>query len=126
MGALKGEGRWTMRIRRTASTVILLLISVLLVVAQSRRFTKDDIEYVLDLPAPAWQVVSRVDVHEHPEFSYGGNPANGHLQLRKIFVTRPTTASELFQREEKWELQRLTGYVVCRECEGVEFKCKLN
>lgn len=115
-----------MRTWRITSTVVLLLISFFVGAAQSRRFTKDNIEYVLDLPSPAWQVVSRVDVHEHPEFSYGGNAANGHLRLRKTFVAEPVTASELFQREQKWELQYLPGYVVCSECDGVEFKGRLD
>jgi len=45
--------------------------------------------------------------------------------LRKILVNQPTTASELFRQQETWELQRLPGYVVCSECDGVRFNGRL-
>jgi L,D-transpeptidase-like protein/putative peptidoglycan binding protein len=91
--------------------------------SQKRTFTADDLEYVLDLPSPEWQAVSRFDVHQHFEFIYGNDPANGHLQIRKILVDRGMTAAELFERDEKWELQKLAGYVVCS---GAEFKGELS
>jgi hypothetical protein len=88
---------------------------------QQRHFTRIDVEYVLDLPSPAWQVVSAIDVHDHPDFINGSDPANGFLRLRKIFVDRPANAAELFRQQEKWELQRLPGYVVCTACAGMRF-----
>jgi len=91
--------------------------------SQKRTFTADDLEYVLDLPSPEWQAVSRFDVHQHFEFVYGNDPANGHLQIRKILVDSGTTAAELFERDEKLELQKLAGYVVCS---GTEFKGRLS
>jgi hypothetical protein len=103
-----------------------LLLNSLVLAGQIRRFTRDDIEYVVELPSPVWQVVSRVDVHEHLEFINGNDPANGYLRLRKILVDQPTSASELFQRDEKWELQQLPGYVVCSECDGVAFEGRLS
>jgi hypothetical protein len=36
------------------------------------------------------------------------------------------TASELFSRDEKWELQVLPGYMVCTECQGEDFRGKLS
>jgi L,D-transpeptidase-like protein/putative peptidoglycan binding protein len=87
--------------------------------SQKRTVTAGDLEYVLDLPSPEWQAVPRFDVHQHFEFIYGNDPANGHLQIRKILVESGTTAADLFERDEKWELQRLAGYVVCS---GAEFK----
>lgn len=91
--------------------------------SQKRIFTADDLEYVLDLPSPKWQAVSRFDVHQHFDFVYGNDPANGHLQIRKNLVDGGTTAAELFERDEKWELQKLAGYVVCS---GAEFKGQLS
>ena len=93
---------------------------------QTRRFTAADIEYELQLPSAAWQVVSRIDVHEHLEFVNGNDAANGYLGLRKIVVAHPTTASELFHDDEKWQLQRLPGYVVCSDCAGISFKGQLS
>src|ERR1044071_2261454 len=97
-----------MRILSTKSALLLLLASVV-ALGQTRQFTRDNIEYVLELPSPTWQVVSRLDVHDHPEFINGNNASNGYLRLRKILVDQPTTASELFRQQEKWELQRLPG-----------------
>jgi hypothetical protein len=108
-----------MRILNTRSTVMLLLVSVVAFGSQTRQFSKDDIEYMFDLPSPTWQVVSRLDVHDHPEFINGNDASDGYLRLRKIVVNQPTTASELFRQQETWELQRLPGYVVCSECDGV-------
>jgi hypothetical protein len=114
-----------MRILNTRSTVMLLLVSVVAFGSQTRQFSKDDIEYMLDLPSPAWQVVSRLDVHDHPEFINGNDASDGYLRLRKILVNQPTTASELFRQQETWEFQRLPGYVVCSECDGVRFNGQL-
>ncbi len=35
--------------------------------AQTQTFTREGVEYVLDLSSPSWRAVSRVDVHEHLE-----------------------------------------------------------
>ena len=115
-----------MRAFRIEQAALLLLVSCVLATAQTRTFTRDDIEYALDLPSPAWQVISRLDVHDHFEFRYGDDAANGYLRLRKMLVDPGTSAAELFQRDEKWELQRLPGYVLCRECNGEDFKGQLS
>ena len=114
-----------MRILNARWVVVLLMVSPVLIAGQTRQFTRDDIEYILELPSPAWQVVSRLDVHDHPEFIHGNDLSNGYLRLRKIFVAQPTSASELFGQQEKWELRRLPGYVVCSECKGVQFNGRL-
>lgn len=106
--------------------IFLLLASSLAFAVQTRRFTKPDIEYELELPSPAWQVNSRLDVHEHLEFVNGNDVLNGYLRLRKIAVVQPTTAAELFRRDEEWELRRLAGYVVCSECKGISFNGQLS
>ena len=115
-----------MRISKTRVIAVLLLTASLALAGQSRRFTRDDIEYVLDLPSPAWQVVYRFDVHRHPEFINGNDALNGYLHLRRIFADQPSTASQLFQQQETRELQRLPGYVVCSECNGMRFNGRLS
>ena len=102
--------------------ILVMLIAGVIVSGQTRTFTRDDVEYKLDLPSTQWQVISRVDVHNHYEFINGSDPASGHLRLRKIVVDSATNAEELFRRDEKWELQRLPGYVLCGECSGECFE----
>lgn len=99
-----------------------LLFLAATVGAQTRTFTKEGIEYTLDLPSSSWQPVARIDVHDHLDFINGTDIANGYLRLRKILVDPGTTAADIFQRDEKWDLQRLPGYVVCSECKGETFE----
>lgn len=112
-----------MRIISTTAIILLLLANAPAFPAQTQRFTRDDIEYVLDLPSPAWRFFARVDVHSHFEFVNGDDPSNGYLQLRKIAVAQPTTTAELFRHDETWT-QQLPGYVVCSD--GVSFKGQLS
>jgi hypothetical protein len=65
--------------------------------AQTQTFTREGVEYVLDLPSPSWRAVSRVDVHEHLEFVNGDDYSNGYLRLRKKVVTPDTTSEDLFR-----------------------------
>jgi hypothetical protein len=115
-----------MRVLNKRSLLVVLLAASVVIAGQTRQFTRSNVEYVLELPSPAWQVTSRVDVHDHPEFINGGDPANGYLRLRKIFVDQSNSISELFASDEKWELKRLPGYVACSDCQGIEFKGRLN
>ena len=94
--------------------------------AQTQTFTRAGVEYVLDLPSPSWRAVSRVDVHEHLEFVNGEDNSNGYLRLRKQLVTPDTTSADLFSEAEKWELQKLPGYVACSGGKGAEFNGHLN
>ena len=94
--------------------------------AQSWTFGNERVEYVVDLPSTSWRAVSRVDVHEHVEFVNGNDEANGYLRLRKIVVDVDMTAANLFQQDEKWNLQHLNGYVVCGECNGEAFRGHLS
>jgi hypothetical protein len=105
---------------------MLLIFGLITVQAQRQTFTKGDLEYVVELPSPAWQVGQRLDVHDHVEFVYDGDATNGYLRLRKIVTVAETTPVELFQKDEKWELQSLPGYIACRECSGEEFKGHLT
>ena len=103
-----------------------LLLTAITAGAQTRSFTKNDIEFAVELPSPAWQPVSRFDVHTHVDFVYGADPANGYLQLRKKLVAHGETAADLFLQGEKWELQSLTGYVACSACTGELFVGQLK
>ncbi len=103
-----------------------LLLSTFTVTAQNTTFTKDGLEYVIEFPSPLWLAISRVDVHEHLEFTYGDDPKNGYLRLRKALVAAGTTPTDLFLKDEKWELRSLPGYIVCAECKGEEFKGHLS
>jgi hypothetical protein len=94
--------------------------------AQTQTFTREGVEYVLDLPSSSWRAVSRVDVHEHLEFVNGDDYSNGYLRLRKKVVTPETTSEDLFREAEKWELQKLPGYVVCSGGKGIAFSGQLK
>jgi hypothetical protein len=106
-----------MRKLKTALFLSLQLLAIT-AAAQTQIFDRQGIEYRLDLPTPAWKAVSRLDVHDHVEFVYGADKLNGYLRLRKNQVDAGATATELFRRDEKWDLQALPGYVMCGECEG--------
>jgi len=112
---------------RTIITLLLLVIPLsMTATAQTETFTRDGLDYVLDLPAPSWLAVSRIDVHRHVEFVNGNDRNNGYLRLRKRFVAQNTTAEDLFRQDEKWELQKLPGYVACSDSKGIEFKGQLT
>jgi len=102
------------------------LLTAVTGVAQRGNPTKDNGEYVLELPSSSWQAASRFDVHDHPDFIYGTDPANGYLRLRKKLVAAGATPAELFGQDEKWELQSLPGYVVCTACPGEIFEGNLK
>ena len=109
-----------------------ILVALLLIIPFStnaeaqQTFTREGVEYVLDLPSASWRAVSRVDVHEHLEFVNGDDYSNGYLRLRKKVVTSDTTLQDLFSEIEKWELQKLPGYVACTGGKGTEFNGKLK
>ncbi|HEX3249477.1 MAG TPA: hypothetical protein VHS05_08620 [Pyrinomonadaceae bacterium] len=110
-----------------------ILLALLLIIplsmnanAQTQTFTREGVEYVLDLPSPSWRAVSRLDVHEHLEFVNGQDYSNGYLRLRKKLGTPDTTTKELFSEAEKWELHKLPGYVVCSGGKGTDFNGQLK
>ena len=109
--------------------VLMLLLIIPLSInatAQTQTFTREGVEYVLDLPSASWRAVSRVDVHEHLEFVNGDDYSNGYLRLRKKVVTPDATSEDLFREAEKWELQKLPGYVVCSGGKGTAFSGQLK
>ena len=112
---------------RLILTLLLIIIPVSISAnAQTQTFTREGVEYLLDLPSPSWRAVSRVDVHEHLEFVNGDDYSNGYLRLRKKLVTPDTTTKDLFSEAEKWELQKRPGYVVCSGGKGTDFNGQLK
>lgn len=107
--------------RRILLTLLALIVLGISATAQNKTFTRDGLEYALDLPSPLWRPVARVDVHEHFEFINGDDYSNGHLRLRKKLVAPGTRTENIFAEDEKWELQRLSGYVVCSAGKGTDF-----
>lgn len=110
-------------------TVIALLFMITLTMsgsAQTQTFTRQNLDYTLELPSPLWRAVSRVDVHEHFEFINGDDNSNGYLRLRKKLVALNTPAEVLFRDAEKWELTRLPGYIVCSNGKGTNFTGHLS
>jgi len=102
--------------RQLLLMVLFLCASASAALAQAWTFSSDRVEYVIEFPSTTWRVVTRVDVHEHPEFVYGTDELNGYLRLSKILLNPGTSAADLFQSEEKFSLQHLPGYVLCDGC----------
>src|ERR1051325_3866526 len=100
---------------------VLLLVSSV-VCGQTQTFTRDGVEFALELPSAQWRAVSRFDVHDHVEFVYDGSVTNGYLRLRKNVVDAGTLPEALFTRDEKQSLRFLPGYVVCGECKEEKFE----
>lgn len=98
----------------------------LTVAAQTVTFTSEGVDYKLELPSARWRAVPRLDVHEHMEFVYGENRADGYLRVREYLVEVGTTPKDLFLREESRTLRFLPGYVGCAPCEGERFNGTLS
>ncbi len=105
---------------------IILLLMTFTAQGQTVTFTRDDIDYVLELPSPRWRPVSRFDLHSHIEFVYGDDYKDGYLRLRKRVVTAGTSPESLFHHDERWELQSLPGYVVCSNGDGAKLEGRLS
>lgn len=99
--------------RQVLIAVLCVCFSASTALAQSWTFSRDEVEYVIEFPSATWRMVSRVDVHEHPDFVYGTDELNGYLRVTKIVVNAGTSVADVFQSEEKFSLQRLRGYVLC-------------
>jgi hypothetical protein len=97
-----------------------------LAAAQTVTFTGEGVKYELELPSARWRAVPRLDVHDHVEFVYGGDRADGYLRVREYLVEAGTTPKDLFRREESRTLRFLPGYVGCAPCEGERFEGRLG
>lgn len=108
------------------SAVIATALLPFVATAQTVTFTGEGVKYELELPSARWRPVPRLDVHDHVEFVYGGNRADGYLRLREYLVEAGTTPEDLFRREQSRTLQLLPGYVACAPCPGERFEGKLS
>ena len=118
-----GENKTMRRIVVALLFIIALSVSVS---SQTQTFTRENLEYTLELPSPLWRAVSRVDVHQHFEFINGDDYSNGYLRLRKKLVAPGTMPEVIFREDEKWELTRLPGYIVCSSGKGTDFSGHLD
>ena len=92
----------------------LALLSTL-ALGQTQTFSRDTVEYTLELPSPTWRVVQEADsLHQHTEFIYGDRN-DGYLKIRKEAVDEGTTASDLARRDQEQKLRFMPGYVDGRE-----------
>ena len=106
---------------RRVITGLILAITLCMTARTQTTFSTDGLDYALDLPSASWTPVSRVDVHEHFEFINGDDHSNGYLRLRKKLVPSGTVPEVIFLEDEKRELARLPGYIVCDDRKGVTF-----
>ncbi|HYY57428.1 MAG TPA: hypothetical protein VE842_08845 [Pyrinomonadaceae bacterium] len=92
----------------------LALLSTL-ALGQTQTFSRDAVEYTLELPSPTWRVVQEADsLHQHTEFIYGDRN-DGYLKIRREAVDEGTTASDLARRDQEQKLRFMPGYVDGRE-----------
>ena len=112
-------------LRRVLLCIFCLAVTVT-AKAQTQTFNREGVEFLIDFPSTSWQAVKRADVHDHLEFINGTNTRDGHLRLRKKLVAAGTTAESLFAEDEKWDLSRLSGYVVCSGGKGTPVRGHLN
>ncbi len=112
--------------RKTLLTRWFIMLLSMTTTAQPQTFTRDFLDYALDLPSPLWRAVPRLDVHKHLDFINGDDPRSGNLRLRKKFVPSGTNPEAMFREDEKWELERLPGYIVCSDCNGTDFSGHLK
>ncbi|MDQ5845112.1 MAG: hypothetical protein M3539_07430 [Acidobacteriota bacterium] len=112
--------------RKTLLTLCFIMLLSMTTTAQPQTFTRDGLDYAFDLPTSLWRAVSRVDMHEHFEFINGDDYSNGYLRVRKKFVGPGTAPEDIFREDEKWQLQRLPGYVACSNGTGTDFSGRLR
>lgn len=112
--------------RKILSCLSVIVALALTTIGQTQTFSRPGVEFVLDFPSASWRAVKRADVHEHVEFINGTDGRDGYLRVRKVLAAPGTTAAVLFAEDEKWDLSRLSGYVVCTGGKGTDFSGRLK
>src|SRR5688572_32713112 len=112
--------------RNTLLCLSFFIVFALTASAQTQSFSREDVEFQMELPSAVWRADTRIDVHKHVEFINGRDRRDGYLRLRKRLVAPGTNAAALFAEDEKLDLSRLPGYVVCSGGKGTEFTGKLK
>ena len=93
---------------------VLALLSTM-ALGQTQTFSRDTVEYTLELPSPTWRIVQEADsLHQHTEFIYGDRN-DGYLKIRKEVVDEGTTPTDLARRDQEQKLRFMPGYVDGRE-----------
>jgi len=93
------------------ASVLAFSLAAGVVLAQSQEFTKEGIEYALELPSSQWKATSRPDnAHQHMEFVYGDR-LDGYLRIRKEVVDADTTPTNLADRDQDVKLRFASGFV---------------
>lgn len=83
--------------------------------AQTKTYTNENVEYILELPSATWRVTSEPDnFQRHAEF-VNGDRNDGHLRIRKEVVDAGTTASQLARQDQDQKLRFQPGYVEGKE-----------
>jgi hypothetical protein len=98
-----------------AFLVITLFTGTCVIAAAQEVFTRNQIDYSIELPSNLWRVISEPDAdHEHAEFVYGDR-LDGYLQIRKDVVDAGTTPADLARRYLDQRLRFLPGFVEGKE-----------
>jgi hypothetical protein len=110
--------------RRAISVLASLLLFAAWSVATAQEvFTRDKVDYTVELPSPSWKVISESDAaHELTEFVYGDR-LDGYLQIRKEVVDAGTTPADLARRDQDQKLRFIPGFV---EGKQEDFRGRLN
>jgi hypothetical protein len=103
--------------RRLSTFLIFAFLPALLCTPApaQQTFSRDSVEYTLELPSQTWRVIQEADsIHQHTEFIYGDRN-DGYLKIRKEVVDEGTTAANLARRDQETKLRFLPGYVDGKE-----------
>lgn len=103
-----------MTVRKTIFALAFFVVTCSMAGGQE-VFTRDKIDYSIDLPSATWRVVSEPDAaHEHLEFVYGDR-LEGYLQIRKEIVDAGTRPEDLARRDQDQKLRFLPGFVAGKQ-----------
>ena len=110
--------------RQLKSLLVMTVIAVSYSAAAAQEsYTREQLEYVLDLPSPQWRMISDPDAsQQHVEFVFGDR-LEGYLQIRKEVVDAGTTPSQLARRDLDQKFRFLPGFVEGKE---EKFSGRLN
>lgn len=96
-------------------TFVLILVAFPIAAAAQQTFTRENLEYTLELPSQTWRSTQEPDaLHQHAEFIYGDR-LDGYLRIRKEIVEAGATPADISRRDQDQKLRFQTGYVSGKE-----------
>lgn len=96
---------------RSIVTLCLFALFAVSAGAQTQNFSKQNLDYTLELPSNVWRLVSQTDSNNQPiEFVYGDR-LDGYLRVRKEIVEADTSLADLSRRDQELKLGYLPGFV---------------